>query len=134
MEGGEPSMKEEEEPFLPSMEDEIAAEAEAKAGRRKLGDLRPLKYIAWRPRVNLTSRLERLEAERDGQIVDTLADELLAIELTKDTRTYLVDFVKAERKSLGLKNGKLLQEPALSEPLLRRLAHLILSLPEAQLN
>ncbi|MCZ6598630.1 MAG: DUF1800 domain-containing protein [Planctomycetota bacterium] len=108
-----------------------------KPPKRKVGSLGSLKRIKgydWSPRLNLTARLDRLGARNDGKIVNTLLDELLGVEPAPGTRAYLVDFVKTERQALGIRNGKLLSRPSESEPLLRRMAHLILSLPEAQLN
>jgi hypothetical protein len=46
----------------------------------------------------------------------------------------LARFLAEERASLGVADGKLLEHQPEAERLLRRLAHLILSLPEAQLH
>ncbi len=105
--------------------------------RPRLGDFRPLKdarAMEWEPRLNLTARIHRLGAEKDGEIVRALVDELFAIEIDADTRKYLREILAAERKAAGIKNGKLLGHPDESEPILRKLAHVALSLPEAQLH
>jgi len=85
------------------------------------------------PRINLTERCRRLELRTDEELVDTLCDELLAVEVTPEGRATLLYFVRSERAALGLRNGELLEAGYDAEHLLRRLSHLILSLPEAQL-
>ena len=117
----------------PSME---ASDAPAEVPKRKLGDLQTLKNargLRWRPRIFLTDRLDRAGLYTDGAIVRGLADELLAIPLPEETRIYLIDELATRRKAQGVKNGQLLADPQVGEPILRDLAHLILSLPEAQL-
>lgn len=86
------------------------------------------------PELNLTWRLNRRRLSTEEEIVDAMLTELLAIEAPSDTRAALVQHLTAERSALGLRKGELLEHPQKSEPILRRLAHLILSLPEAQLN
>jgi uncharacterized protein (DUF1800 family) len=86
------------------------------------------------PKLNITWRLNRAQLSTEEEIVDALLAELLAIEPPSDTRAALVQHLLAERSALGLRKGELLEHPQKSEPVLRRLAHLILSLPEAQLN
>lgn len=86
------------------------------------------------PRINLTARMQRAKVSRDVQLVDTLADELLPVPLTEPSRIALLTFLRAERSTLSLEDGKLLTAGVKSEEILRRLAHLILSLPEAQLG
>ncbi|MBL8860972.1 MAG: hypothetical protein JNK02_03090, partial [Planctomycetes bacterium] len=63
-----------------------------------------------------------------------LLDELLAIQAPADTRARLRAFLAAERQQLGLADGALLTIGGQAERVLRRMAHLILSLPEAQLG
>jgi hypothetical protein len=86
------------------------------------------------PRINLTARMQRAKVARDTQIVDLLADELLPVPLTEASRAALLTFLRAERSTLSLEDGKLLTAGVKGEEVLRRLAHLILSLPEAQLG
>jgi len=86
------------------------------------------------PRINLTERCRRLGAETDAEIVDLLSDELLAVEVSPAGRAALLDFLFGERERLGARDGELLDAGSDAEHVLRRMAHLILSLPEAQLT
>lgn len=94
---------------------------------RALGD-------GYRPRVNLTHRMRVQGRETDGEIVNRLLGELLAIEPPADTRARVLAHFIAEREEAGLGEEDFLADAERSEPVLRRLAHLILSLPEAQLH
>jgi hypothetical protein len=89
---------------------------------------------AYAPAIHLTVRCGRLGVKTDEAIVDALADELLAVPLTRESRATLVEFLRAQRTALEIADGGLLDAREHSESLLRRLAHLILSLPEAQLS
>jgi hypothetical protein len=96
--------------------------------------LRLMDNAGYQPRIHLTSRMQRRGTRTDGQIVDALLDDLLGIEAPFETRQLLTEHLRAERKRLGIDDGELLAHLHASERLLRRLAHLILSLPEAQLG
>ncbi|MCB9914088.1 MAG: DUF1800 domain-containing protein [Planctomycetes bacterium] len=112
---------------------EEAAEGDA----RLPGELRALKRALgkdYAPRLNLTWRFARRGLTRDAELAGALLDELLAIAAPDETRAALTRRLAAERAALGVAEGELLAQPALAEPLLRRLAHLVLSLPEAQLD
>jgi len=63
-----------------------------------------------------------------------MLDDLLAIRAPADTRALVVAFLARERTRLKLADGKLLDAGPEAERVLRRLAHLIYSLPEAQLG
>lgn len=86
------------------------------------------------PRIHLTARVARAGVATDGEIIDFLADELLPIALTVDSRAALVEFLERERLGLDADDGRLLAAGVKAEGVLRRLAHLILSLPEAQVS
>jgi hypothetical protein len=101
---------------------------------REMGAMKKLLGGAWYPRIHLTARLQRLGAATDAQIVDVLADELLPTPLTGESRAALLEFLAGERAAAHVDDGKLLGANPDVERLLRRLAHLILSLPEAQLG
>lgn len=100
---------------------------------RSLGQLARLRRLdrTWQPPINLVRDLSR--ATTPAAIVDQLADRLLAIELPAETRAYLIDEYTA-RKAEQPKTGKRYKDRRNNEDLLRSFAHLILSLPEAQLN
>jgi hypothetical protein len=63
-----------------------------------------------------------------------MLDDLLAVPAPADTRERLESFLAGERVLLDKKNGQLLEAGFDAEQVLRRLAHLVLSLPEAQLD
>ena len=96
--------------------------------------LRLMDKSGYQPRIHLTSRMQRRGTRTDRQIVDALLDDLLGIEAPLETRQLLTEHLRAEREQLGIEGGELLEHLHASERLLRRLAHLILSLPEAQLG
>lgn len=112
----------------------IAKAKSSKAGGYAMEILRRIENSGWSPALNLRARLEREGAVTDAQIVDRMLDDLLAIDAPADTRAKLCSFLAAERKERKIKDGQLLNDRGESERILRRLAHLILSLPEAQLG
>ncbi|MCE9594072.1 MAG: DUF1800 domain-containing protein [Planctomycetes bacterium] len=135
----EPEAPESDGSMEPAMEPE--ADAARKKGDRKrpgmkgeFGQMGRMLDDGYSPAINLTVRCARLGVKSDGAIVDALADELLAVPLTSASRATLVEFLGSQRASLGIDDDALLGAREHSEPLLRRLAHLILSLPEAQLS
>jgi len=117
-----------------------AAEADTDPARMKKKDLgadmfdmrRMLSEFYW-PGIHLTARLQRADVRGDAAIVDFLCDELLAVEVSDAGRAALAEFLVAERADLGLDDDELLGAGPEAEHVLRRLAHVILSLPEAQL-
>ena len=100
---------------------------ELRAVVRALGD-------DYRPRVNLCHRMRVQGQTTDGEIVDRLMGELLAIPPPADTRARVLYHFTAERERAELPEVDFLADTDRAEPVLRRLAHLILSLPEAQLH
>jgi hypothetical protein len=101
---------------------------------QEMGALKRLTSEFYYPRVNLTARVKRLGSARDSAIIADLGDELLPVPLSETSRLALLDFLRTERSLLGVEDGALLGTGARAENVLRRLAHLILSLPEAQLG
>jgi uncharacterized protein (DUF1800 family) len=96
--------------------------------------LRKVEAFGWAPSVNFCARLEHSGTHGDAEIVDRMLDDLLAIDPPAVTCKRLREFLTRERALLGVRDGHLLEAGAPAERLLRRLAHLILSLPEAQLS
>ena len=88
----------------------------------------------WRRELDLRERCRAAGATSDAAMVERLAGDLLAVELSPEARAALVEYVRGKRESLGIEAGALLEKKAYGEATLRELAHLILSLPEAQLN
>ncbi len=93
-------------------------------------ELRSLGRMGWRPRFKLSERVRSTGlphgAEMNEGIVDALARIVLAVELEPDSRAHLARFLEQEHP--------LLEDSDVAEPILRRLAHLMLSLPEGQLD
>jgi uncharacterized protein (DUF1800 family) len=90
----------------------------------------------WRPGIHLSSRCQRSGALLDVQIVELFGSDFLAVPLTPEGRITLLGFLERERSALGAADGHLFdgEHGIEAEMLLRRLAHLTLSLPEAQLD
>ncbi|MBL8857544.1 MAG: DUF1800 domain-containing protein [Planctomycetes bacterium] len=127
MQGGEPMMTSEQK--------------EAMAKRLRSGvkggfaydALRRAQEAGWTPSINFTARLQRQGVTSDAAIVDRMLDDLLAIHAGEETRAQMLAFLTNERVQLSVRDGKLLEGGPAVERILRRLAHVILSLPEAQL-
>lgn len=96
--------------------------------------LRRAEASGWTISINLSSRIQKSGARTDAEIADRMLDDLLAIDAPQDTRALVQTFLARERGRLKLADGKLLDAGAEAEHVLRRLAHLIYSLPEAQLG
>jgi hypothetical protein len=103
-------------------------------GRGVTAGLRLMEAPRWRRELDLRAACRARGATSDAQIVDLLAKDLLAVELSPEARVALVGYVRAEREAREIAEGALLEKKAYGEAILRQLAHLILSLPEAQLN
>lgn len=88
---------------------------------------------AWVPPINLTWRMRRAGVADDAAIVRRMAGDLLAIAPPSDTLARLERYLAGEREARGIAAGALLDHVR-SEEVLRRLAHLVLSSPEAQLH
>jgi uncharacterized protein (DUF1800 family) len=88
----------------------------------------------WSPTLNFSARMTRQGSKTDAQIVDAMLSDLLACEAPQDTRERMLSYLAGERVMLGLRDGEFLKGGAPAERVLRRMAHLILSLPEAQLG
>jgi uncharacterized protein (DUF1800 family) len=88
----------------------------------------------YEPTVNLIYPIRRRGVVGDERVVAAFLEDLLAIEPPADTRTRLASWLRLERERLKLSEEDFVTRPNLAEPVLRRLAHLILSLPESQLG
>ncbi len=105
-----------------------------KAGGPAFDILRRIENSGWYPALNLRVRMEKAGARTDSEIVDRMLDDLLAIRAPDDTRARMREYLATERTQRKLEEGKFLESGGEAERVLRRLAHLILSLPEAQLG
>ena len=70
----------------------------------------------------------------DELVVDRLLDQLLAIDCPRSTRDSVLAFLVELRSAHGVQANALFEDQQTAELVLRRLAHFVLSLPEAQLN
>lgn len=112
---------------------DMSGEPKTKARGAKLGELAGIKKMRgkWSPNLGLNREVGRVATS--AEVVDGLLDLLLAVEAGEDTRTYLVAEYDKKCREEGLtsrekRNGRK------REAVLTSMAHLILSLPEAQLN
>jgi uncharacterized protein (DUF1800 family) len=99
-------------------------------GQSLMDDEKVTGYVS---KIALQARVAAAQPPTDAAIVTELTDELLPVSLSEASRAALLAYLAHERGKLGLADGKLLDAEA-CEDVLRRLAHLILSLPEAQLG
>ena len=140
---GEPTGKDDGTPMAP---DKPAPKPEGKPEMKKGGPkrigfdggalygLRRAEAAGWTVTINLTARLRTAGARTDAEIADRMLDDLLAIRAPEDTRVLVRSFLARERGRMKVADGGLLDAGEEAERVLRRLAHLICSLPEAQLG
>ena len=131
--GGDDSMKDERSRTA-------AGAARAKRASKGIGfagsalyGLRRAESSGWTVTINLTARMRKSDARTDAEIADRMLEDLLAIHAPEETRALVRAFLARERGRLRVADGELLDVGAEAERVLRRLAHLIYSLPEAQL-
>jgi hypothetical protein len=118
------------------MEPTAAARRRAQSARKDdlVRLLDRMEDLGWQPLLNLSARAARLGATNDAEVVDLLAREVLAVELSAETRAELLAFVAEERAVASLTEDVWTSGVADAEHLARRLVHLMLSLPEGQLH
>ena len=95
--------------------------------------LRALERVGYRPNLNLSARFARRGLTSERELARALLAELLAIEPTASSIDEITRFLVTERDRMGMPEGRLFTRRRDLEPLLRRAAHRILALPEAQL-
>jgi hypothetical protein len=96
--------------------------------------LRYIQQMGWMPTVSLAERAKSAKKQSDEELTMWMLEDLLAIPVTMDMAREPLTFLRQEREKAGLADGHMLDDAKRAEPVLRELAHLILSLPEAQLN
>jgi hypothetical protein len=97
-------------------------------------DGRRLKKLRWHPRLPISEWLPAEAIQSDAALVDALLERFVAIEPPEETRVELVLACAAERAALALSIETLRARAPGTDELLARLAHRMLSLPEAQLH
>ena len=121
-----------------SGDDELSEKEAMRTANRQIGRdellraIRVLGRTRWEPRIALHETLAARGPEDDDDLARDLLDLLLAIEAPGETRRLVATELRAARTAEGWSVEDLLRPAA--EPELRRIAHLILSLPEAQLH
>jgi hypothetical protein len=98
-----------------------------------LNHIRVIQEYGWQPSLDLAGRVRAAGARSDREIAALLTRELLSIPVEPAMVDGPAAWLARERAALGIADGGVLDARD-AEGLLRRLAHLILSLPEAQLH
>jgi hypothetical protein len=96
-----------------------------------------LNYIqqtGWTPKLSLCERVKKAGKTGDEALTSWMVGELLGIPYSPDMTRGPYDWLRAEREKAGIAEGKIADAGERGETLLRELAHMILSLPEAQVN
>jgi uncharacterized protein (DUF1800 family) len=136
MDQGDPDSMMDQDSMEPSMEGAVGSRRSAdlvRAMRSLRNKVNRKKFTPPATRLRRTLAMQKPGSDQD--LVQAALRELLAIEPPADTAAGLVEFVKTEREALGLSEDRFLRKGGQdAEYILRRLAHLILSLPEAQLG
>jgi len=90
----------------------------------------------WVPSHQLLARFRAESIDTDTEIVAWALEEWLAIPVPEETHAHVLAFFQGERTASGLAEADLLcaENVAVFDRALRRLAHVVFSLPEAQLR
>lgn len=132
-----------DEEFMGAMADKPGGDSVTQISRTNgFNHIRYIQQMGWTPDVSLVDRVTKgLAAAQpatkkpgDEAIATWLTGELLAIPYAPETAREPLEWLKAQREKAGIAEGALLDDRARAEPILRGLAHLILSMSEAQLN
>ncbi len=119
------------------VDEEFDEDAMSKRDRQSrtngLNQIRVIQEHGWEPELDLAGRARAAGARSDAALAQWMMGELISIPVEPAMVAAPAAWLGREREALGIASGALL-ESAEAEPLLRRFAHLILSLPEAQLH
>ena len=96
--------------------------------------MRALRRANWGPNLNFSAHLERAGIHRDAEVVEFMLETLLAITPSPESIAVSKNYLGSVRAGAALADGELLTAGEDSELWLRKLAHIILSLPDANLN
>ena len=100
-----------------------------------LGLIGFIQISGWQPKVELHKALASIGTQpNDAAIAARLSECLLAVPPDASVVEGVTQYLKSQREAAGIQEGQLLSAGEKGEPILRLTAHLILSLPEAQLN
>lgn len=125
-----------DEEFTPASE--RMDQAPSKSRTNGFNHLVHVQEMGWQPQVSLAARAAAAlqgagRRVDDEAIVRWMTDELLAVPYQPETTREPYEWLKARREKAAIGEGALLSDPG-AETILRELAHVVLSLPEAQLN
>lgn len=134
-------------------DDEFSGDAMSAGARKSVtsrtngfNHLRYVQLTGWKPEFSLVERARGAKslqdaARKEGKATDEvlarwLTEELLAVPYSPESTREAFDYLRGAREKAGIAEGALLAADAgpQAEAILRGLAHVILSLPEAQLN
>jgi len=121
----------------PRMDAEMPMMGALKKSRNNgLNQLAYIQHTGWQPQVALVEQARKAMAVGDARVAAWMAVELLSVEVSLDSgvRNAIAAFVAREREAEGITEQAQLLDHAQAEAVLRRTAHFVLSLPEAQLN
>ncbi|MCK6448420.1 MAG: DUF1800 domain-containing protein [Planctomycetes bacterium] len=100
-----------------------------------IAQLEKLAHVGdWQPALDLAGSLARAGARTDDAAIDWMLSTWLSIEPPAETRAVLAQNLALARRETPLGDAPLADGGPEAEKVLRRLAHVVFSLPEAQLN
>ncbi len=115
--------------------DAMAEMSSTQAKRDEMTKLtRMLKDAKFKPKRGIFKALRDSGVQSNEEIVAALCDRLLAIETPAETLSMLRRRLEKLRADAELEGAEFMGRSKVSEPILREVCHLILSLPEAQLH
>jgi uncharacterized protein (DUF1800 family) len=116
----------------------LDAKPRAEDNQVRTSGIEMVRYIqscGWKPELSLCDRVaRRWPGATDGGLVRGLLDELVISTPSASTIAALESWLRTEREKIHVSPGDLDEHTSANEELLRRLVHLMLSLPEAQLD
>jgi hypothetical protein len=93
-----------------------------------------IQECGWQPTLSLSAKLKAAGRTRDEEIVNWMVAELLGIPYSPDIAREPYDWLRETREKAGIAEGAWGDAGDKGESILRELAHLILSMPEAQVD
>lgn len=98
-----------------------------------LNHIRTIQELGWKPDADVRALVAATPARSDAEIARVLMTRILAVPVEDAMVVEPTAWLAREREQRGIAAGHLLESDQ-AEDLLRRFAHLVLSLPEAQLH
>lgn len=123
--------------FEPRMDAEMPMAGAMKKSRNNgLNQLSYIQETGWKPGLSLVDQAKQAMAGSDAHVAAWMSVQLLAVDVPLDSgvRGAIAAFVARERRDAGIEAETALLAHPQAEAILRRTAHFVLSLPEAQLN